>query len=206
VITVTSQRGDSDSTAPFWIGVAPKQNMVVDSSQKTFYTHRYGDLVSTDPIVVNNTVGELQFSKPASTQLYWDTATGVMSYPNSKWSTGTPTYSTTITDEFNRTITFTWSAEFRPALVAKAAAATASQYKSYTLKEPVLKPTVTGLLGNATWTVTDLPDGLSIDPTSGAVHGTISATAATGDYNVTYTITDSKDGKTASASGTITVL
>jgi hypothetical protein len=220
VMTVTSQRGDTDSTAPFWLGVAPKDPIVAVAAQKAVYYFRLGDYFATDPILIQNPLGNYTFAAPTYVSLNTG-ATGTSGTPmnsttgvwgaivatNTGWVNAPYNYTTTITDEFGRTGTFTWFADWRGALNATAAASLASLDKAYTAASPVVKPTVTGLAGNATWAVTGLPTGLTFDPSTGAVYGTIdSSKVAGGSYTATFQVTDTWDNRPVSINAVITVV
>lgn len=212
VITVTSQRGDTDRTAPFWIGVAPAAPIQVVATQKSSYISRLGAYFATDPIAIVNPFGAYTYSRATysggTSSLPMDTNTGVwggLVATSSSWANNGRNYSTTITDEFNRTGTFTWYADWKPALAADAVASSASLDKAYTSAEPIVKPTVTGLIGNASWVVEGLPAGLSYDPVIGSIYGTASsATVAVGAQTVTFKVKDDYDGVEASKAATIT--
>jgi hypothetical protein len=219
-MTVTSQRGDTDSTAPFWLGVAPKDPIVAVAAQKAVYYFRLGDYFATDPILIQNPLGNYTFAAPTYVSLNTG-ATGTSSTPmnsttgvwgamvatNTGWVNVPYNYTTTISDEFGRTGTFTWFADWRNALKATASTASVSLDKAYTVASPVVKPTVTGLAGTATWTVTGLPEGLSYDSTSGAIYGTAkSGVVSVGSYTVSFIVKDTWDNMPVSTTAVVTVV
>lgn len=77
--------------------------------------------------------------------------------------------------------------------------------KVYDAASPLKTAGVSGLLGTATWSATGLPDGLTIDPSTGAIVGTITSSSQVGDYDITVTVDDSVDGATSSKNAVITV-
>ncbi len=192
-VTVTSQRGRSDTTKPFWIGIAPKDPLAVAATQKAAYKFRLFAPMATDPLAMTNYVGNLTFTKVTNTQLLFNTANGVWSHSGvgqteSAWL-GTFSYVSRITDEFNRTVDTTVSSTWVKALVVGDKSAT------YTAGElvTVTPATVTNLTGAAVYSSTDLPAYLSLNPTTGVVSGTVPANV-TGDIKFKVKVTDSGDG------------
>lgn len=196
VMTVTSQRGDSDSTAPFWIGVAPKYDMVVNAAQKTHYKWRMNSAFASDAVAVDNVIGNLTFSKP-NTILDWAGATGVLSYPawnTSSWVKKGVAYATKITDEFNRNITWNWTADFLNDLVVSSTEKVVSPQETFA-NSTVATVTASGIYGTLSYTMVGLPDGLSYNSQTGVVSGTLDAKYKDGDLiPVTVTVADSYDG------------
>jgi hypothetical protein len=212
VITVTSQRGDTDSTSPFWIGVAPSKPLAIAPTQRVTYDPRVFKDFRSDELDVQNYIGDLTFVKASSTRLDFDTDTGsyyklgsqqLSDYPSSTYNL----YTSRVTDEFGRVVTHQISVKFTAAIKVTAAAATINIDKDYPASTPVVTPVVTNVLGNASWSVTGLPAGLTFDPLTGKITGNApSSTVAAGAYNVTYTAQDEFDGSEGSYVGTITVV
>lgn len=101
-------------------------------------------------------------------------------------------------------ITFTVAA--RDALFVSAIpATTAVGNRDYTAQAPLLTATATNLAGTPTWSATGLPTGLAINPTTGAVTGKVSDGALQGDHDVTISVVDTVNGKTASTSFKLTL-
>ncbi|WP_327210269.1 putative Ig domain-containing protein [Rhizobium leguminosarum] len=195
VITVTSAKGVSSSTAPFWFGIAPAAALKVSASQKTSYTYRLDEGFATDPIVVDNAIGKLTFSKPAGSGANWNSDTGVLSWPGaqpSNWFTGTGSHwdqPTTVTDEFNRTVPFVFATSHLYPVTVTVAQSSISVDRGATLTNANL-PTAAGVYGSKSFALAGLPEGLSYSATTGTVSGTVSATAAIKDYTVTVTGSD----------------
>ncbi len=211
VITVTSQRGDSDATKPFWIGAAPSKALDVDSAQRVTYDPRVMQDFRSDALAVINYIGNLTFTKGSTTRLDLDATTGsyyklgslqAADYAGSVYNQ----YVANITDEFGRTASFAISAKFIPAVKVTAAAATIGVDKDYAESAPAMTPSVTNIVGSVTWRAEGLPAGLTIDPSSGKVTGNaVSENVTVGTYNVTFTAEDSFDGNVGSAVVKITV-
>lgn len=111
-VTVTSQRGDSDSTAPFWIGVQPKGSITLAADQNlAAYVHKGDATIVSSPLRWLNTVGTLthvQISGPAMTINSSDgTLIVPTSNPTSGWPVGSYAYGIQVSDEFGRTATTT---------------------------------------------------------------------------------------------------
>ncbi len=197
-ITVTSARGDSDTTSTFWIGVAPKDPMAVNVAQKTHYKWRMNVPIVSDPIVVDNVVGILSFSKPTNTELNWDTTTGVISYPawnKAAWVKDGLSYTTKITDEFNRTLNWTFTADFKTQFAVENWGAPYAPGSSVSVYPPVI---ASGAPGSLVFSSDDIPAYLSINPTTGVVSG-VMPVDATGRISFTVKVVDSVDGASASA-------
>lgn len=210
-VTVTGADGSSDTTAPFWIGVAPAGDLAVSESQKFVYVLRHNMAFATDPVVVENSIGDLTFSRPDDITSGWNSATGVWALPGGgqpeEWLGEAATHIVTIADEFGRSVSWSFATQFTESIVAAATDSNAYIGTAYTASNPVAVPTADGVLGIASWSATGLPSGLTVDGTTGIVTGTIpEATVADGDtFAVVFSVTDSYDGKTASATATITV-
>jgi hypothetical protein len=115
--------------------------------------------------------------------------------PDAKDVNKTLTPRITVTDAHKLTTetTFTW--QILPALVVSAAATQVSAVGSLV---DVTTNSASGGLGPYTWTAKDLPDGLTIDPATGAVRGRPTTVKV---YPVVLTVTD-----TIGSSTSVTVL
>jgi hypothetical protein len=195
VMTVTSPRGIADSTTPFWIGVAPAAAMVVDAGQQVDYLFRLNNAFATKPIVVNNTIGILTFAKPA-TSLRWDTATGVWSYGASGqskgWVNNKNSYTTTISDEFNRTTSFTYTGDFVAALKLNPVGKGFVPNVQLTTSTPVVE----GKIGTLSFALVNAPAWASVNPDTGVITATLPTSAS---QSFEMTVTDTADGATSTA-------
>jgi hypothetical protein len=138
-----------------------------------------------------------------------DPNTGVFTFDfvTNPTSTGTYLRPLRITDDFGRTYDFPLTVIVQPALKPTVAAASVTADKAYTAATPVVKPSVTGIVETASWVVTGLPTGLTFDPSTGAVYGTIdSSKVANGNYTATFQVNDTWDNKPISTSAVITVV
>ncbi len=211
VITVTSARGDSDSTAPFWIGVAPKEALKVSDAQKKDYVIRVTDTTwKTDEIVLENLVGNATFDYGSQTldkNWRFDTKTGVFSQigaisASGKW----PVYANAI-DEFNRKAVWNGSWEFLPSVTITIPSVYMTPGFDYVATEPGATANVIGIKGTATYNVTGLPEGLSFDPATKTVIGRLELQKYPDGtvFNVTAKVTDDYDGAYGTGNFTITV-
>ncbi len=204
-ITVT-ENGQSDSTAPFWLGVTPASPLSLVAGQPNSYTVRAGTTHVTNPIQVSNAVGTLTFSTPSGIpSSAWDSQTGVLTWSNA--DAGSKTYSTTVKDEFDRTAPFSFSVNYLPALSVN----TLTQVDligtwSYSGSTIVRKPTAEGVLGAATWEAYDTPLGINYDVDTGVISGTVTSSAQQGEHNVTLLVVDDTDYSNAFGQLTVNVL
>lgn len=202
VITVTSQVGDSDSTAPFKFGIRPDQPLAVASAQKTDYLFRLNSEWATDPIEVRNAGGDVTFSRPVSS-FTWDNDSGAFSAEagsqSAAWITGKDapaTYITQVADEFGRSVQFS----FRVAIVGELAAAAADQSVSVGQSAYSAKPvTVSNAIGSLSYSYEGLPSGFTYDPSTGRISGDATTLSPGSAYAVTATVTDDGDGATDDA-------
>ncbi|MCS4090125.1 putative Ig domain-containing protein [Rhizobium sp. BK176] len=189
VITVTSATG-SAKTAAFWIGAAPSAAMQVASTQKKSYLLRLNKDFATDPIVVDNAIGNLTFSKPSAATT-WNTTTGVWSNAatgqSATWVNKPATLTTNITDEFARTTSFSFDKDFVAALTLGYSTTT------FVSNSPATSatPTVGGGRGTLSFALQNAPDYVSIDANTGAVTATLPTAAG---QSFTASVTDSWDG------------
>lgn len=203
-LTATSQ-GKSDTTAPFWIGAAPAVSLTVASTQKRSYTVSTGSSFSTDAISVENTVGDVTFSKPAGVfGASWNESSGVLS--TTPAVSGTQSYTTSVSDEFGRAIAFTFDVTAQSGLtMAELAALTIEGERTYDGSTTVRLPWVTGNSGQLNWNVTGLPSGLDYNLVSGAISGSVSDGALQGSHDVSVEATDTSNNQKVSKSFTVAV-
>ncbi|MCS4089465.1 putative Ig domain-containing protein [Rhizobium sp. BK176] len=197
-IKVTAQNGDSSETPAFWFGVAPKDPIVPTAGQKTSYTARVGSTFTSDKPLFDNVIGNLTYAMVQSVgRGAFDTTTGIFTHPVLlPTDAGTWPITVVVTDEFGRTGTLALTQAVVAQLTISQTSFAFDKNATYT---KVLAPTVSGVFGTASFVVTGLPSGITYDTATGAISGRIDAAvsdAAT--FTVTWTVTDSKDGKTAS--------
>jgi alpha-tubulin suppressor-like RCC1 family protein len=209
-ITVTSVEGAVDSTAPFWLGVRPATPMTVAATQNDVYVFRLGDAFETSPVDIEGTIGDLQFSSPSTITDGWDPETGVWSQDGSLQTAADiskPTsHTTTVIDEFGRTVDWSFIVDFADQLKAEAPEITAYYDVTYTAEQPLATLSTKGLLGVSKWTAAGLPNGLVLDETSGAITGAVSTTSLYTDgqeFDVPLSVTDSFDGSYSEAEAKI---
>lgn len=214
VITVTSQRGDSTKTNPFWVGMVPKLPLAASPTQRTSYAIRYDELWDSDPLTMINYVGNLTFSKgnqTVATNWSFDTADGqfhqksasTASVLTNQPAAGWPIY-IDVTDEFNRTARFWYNQLFlSPLTVTTVASGSVPRNVDVT---NYYAPTVVGGYGKVMFTATGLPTGMTIDGATGAISGKVPETVAFGTvFNITVTATDDYAASPRSKSATYPV-
>ncbi|MNU37780.1 putative Ig domain protein [compost metagenome] len=210
VITVTSASGASDSTQPFWIGVAPEAALALAAGQTGPINIRRDDTVINSPApVFSNAVGTLTFTMSASIPNYYSINAAGSVVPVGSISTlplGWYQAYTTVTDEFGRQLAFTRDMYVRDPLIIQPVANPVKVTIGGTLSN--LKITsVTALWGNTTavhagdgkgiYSVQGLPSGWTFDASTGTVSGPVSGND--GDtVNLTVSVTDPGDGLTKS--------
>jgi hypothetical protein len=208
VITVTSQRGDTDSTTPFWIGVAPKDAMAIPSGFKTAFSVRKGSILDTTDLQWNNSIGNLTHVKVSGDNAFSvASSTGRVNAVNTttNWTVGTYPVGIRVTDEFNRTATTTVKVTVSGVLTVTGPYA---QVMLNVADSDIFTPTVAGLLGTVTYTVTGLPQGIDYDAATGRIYGMLDTSKYTyneTEWSVTVTVSDSGDGALASADGTLKI-
>jgi hypothetical protein len=204
-ITVTAD-GQSDTTAPFWLGVTPANPLTLVAGQTNSYTVRAGTSHTTNPIQVSNAVGTLNFSTPNGIPSYaWDSLSGVLTWMRS--DAGSETFNTTVMDEFDRTAPFSFSVNYLPALsVNSLAQVDLIGTWSYNDSTIVRQPTAEGVLGAATWQAFDEPSGINYDVETGVISGAVNNSAQQGEHNVTLLVIDDTDYSNAFGQLTINVL
>jgi hypothetical protein len=203
-ITVSSPHGNTDTTRPFWFAVQPQGTIWARPGQTDEYRNRVGTLLATDAPIFDNTVGNVLYTAtgiPAGMTI--DAATGVVS--------GTPTTAATWTvivtarDAASRTATFTYKIVSQGVLTLTLAKPTVGVNigQTYTALNA---PTATNIGGAAAYTAVGLPQGLSVNPSTGAIDGSPSNTIANNtQFPVTIRLTDNFDGGWKEISYTLTV-
>jgi hypothetical protein len=203
---IVSENGETDTTAPFWLGVIPANSLSLVQGQTSSYTVRAGTPYTTNAIQVSNAVGTLNFSKPATIPAYaWDSLTGALTWVRS--DAGSDTFNTVVTDEFDRSAPFSFNVNYLPALsVNQLAQVDLIGTLAYNDSSIVRQPTAEGVLGAATWDVFDTPAGINFDIASGVISGTVANSSQQGEHNVTLLVVDDTDYSNAFGQLTINVL
>lgn len=205
VITVTSQMGDVDSTAPFWIGVAPKDPITAKAGQATENKIRVGAAFNGIVPQFDNLIGSPTFAKVSgNTMVTVEMATGKLatSGSTSSWVAGTYQYVIGVTDEFARTGQITQTIKVTPALsLTVESVMTIDRTLTYS---DVYTPKTTNVVGTQSFVVTGLPNGFTFNASTGAILGKAAAQYVDSDtFTVNYTVTDSDDGATKTASASL---
>ncbi|MCS4089173.1 Ig domain-containing protein [Rhizobium sp. BK176] len=203
VIGVSNDTGSSQ-TAAFIFGIQPSTAMSGAAGQVTSYAYRVGDVVSIPAPVFNNTWGTITYTatpRPAGTTM---STAGVLS--GTTTAAGTSNVVTTVTDVFGRTATFTYTVVVRAALTIKVSSP-ATLIEQGTAYSAINLPTVTNAGGTTKFDVVGLPAPLTFSTSTGAISGNIPVnTYANGaTFPVEVTVTDTTDGKTATATYTLNV-
>ena len=194
VLTVTSKQGISSSTAPFWLGVAPADPITLAQGQPLEFVLRgSNDFGDVGPIF-DNVAGKALHTIQAftgSVQYEFDRSTGALT-PIGEWPEGRYGIYQTVHDEFSR-----MAGVWRYFTVGKALSLTGTDVNTYTGRPMNSVPTVSaaGVVGTATYSISGLPSGLTFDPATGSISGSVTAE---GSYPLTISVTDSSDGSTAS--------
>jgi hypothetical protein len=207
VITATTERGDKASITPFWLGIQPKDPIVIAAGQKPHYYVRFAGAYVTDPLVFLNTYGKVTFTNVQGLASPMNPTNGVYSeasvgagalpQPAGGWPEDA-----IVTDEFGRTGTFRTYLDVLPALTFTPPAAMTFNVGDAGVTSGV--PTTTGIIGTRTFSASGMPSWLSLNA-NGSVTGTPPAGTATGTSSFTVTVTDLIDNQSKSATYTITV-
>lgn len=210
-ITVTAQNGASDTTAPFWIGVAPQEPMTVAANQTKYYVIRGDKPWSSEPIRVENTLGTVTFSNGGvwmPSQWSFNSVNGVWSAgptPESEaflYSNPTPDghpTTTYFTDEFGRSGSF-----LQYHKLVRGLSVTANQTTSLPIGQYVSGinvPVVASQAGTVSFSATGLPNGIIVNASTGALEGTLSTNIYPNQtWSVTLTVRDTYNGGEDTAS------
>ncbi|TLX17111.1 putative Ig domain-containing protein [Rhizobium sp. MHM7A] len=202
VITVTSQQGDVDSTAPFWIGVAPQGSITATAGQQTENKVRVAGTLNGIAPQFDNVIGNLTYSKVSGNSSFGvESGTGKLLAltATSGWAVGTYPVVIQVSDEFGRTAQLTQTVKVIGALtITVEGAITLDRAITY---NNVYTPVLANLVGASSYVVTGLPVGLTFDPTTGALSGKVSDQYLDTDkFPVTFTVTDAYDGASKSGS------
>lgn len=194
VITVTSAKGASSSTIPFWLGVAPSDPIVPTVGQPLTFVIRDGSEFPKTPALFDNVMGEGRHMIQASPGVPYDfdRSTGSITATGS-WPEGRHWFYQTVDDEFGRRGVIS-----RYFVVGKGLALSGTDVKAVVGRQMASVPTATatGVIDKASYVVSGLPSGTTYDPATGTISGAVSAE---GSYPLTVSVTDSADGATASA-------
>ncbi|TLX16564.1 putative Ig domain-containing protein [Rhizobium sp. MHM7A] len=196
VMTVTSERGDSDSTAPFWFGIAPEKDMVAVSGQR--FSVRKGQTLQTDAPKFENAIGKLTYGYVSGNSAIGVNATTgslVSGQPTSTWTAGDYPITIRATDEFGR---------YADAAIVLTA------YEALTLDAPDISLgvgeiatrklfTVNGI-GALDIAVSGVPSFVVLDSATQTISGTVPAEAVGNAYNISVTVTDGQDGSSITKS------
>ncbi len=185
MITVSSSNNDSSTTNPFKMLIAPKDAMAFSSTANSFYLHP--GFTGTVDLSVKNAVGAVTYTTQA-----WS-ATFTVNYNNgdqtmliSSVMSGTQYLTVKVTDDAGRTTSKVFNFTV---------GALGVTYPSTTLVQnatvtSVNAATAINANGPLTYQFSGLPDGLTFDPTTGAISGT---PTTVGTYNAVLTLTDTFD-------------
>jgi hypothetical protein len=196
-IRVTSARGDTDVTLPFWFGVQPDGPIVARAGQKTTYVHRLGKVFKSDVPLFDNTFGKVSYSKKSgSTALVVDTTSGTASYVSNVVNVKLPLV-ITVKDEFGRTGDLDIQVEVLQDLVVTHSAIVVQLDKDFSKS---FEPTITGAKSTVTSVISGLPRGATY------ANSTFTGKFAEADgykkgetYSATITTTDPYDNETVSS-------
>jgi hypothetical protein len=174
--------------------------MAAATGQQQSYTTRIGDSFASSAPSFDNTVGTVTYTqtgKPSA--LSFNASTGVLS--GTPTATGTFTIVVTAKDSTGRTATFTYTLSIKAAFTLTVTPIVLfSDDPTATGTSPA---TVAGAVGTLTFDYQNLPSGLSFDPSTGAISGTV--TSGEGVYTATASVNDSFGNKTVSQSLKINV-
>ncbi len=206
IITVTSERGDTTTTKPFWFGVKPKGDITARAGQKEQYVLRLDKAYTTDAPLFDNTYGILAYSGGTlgfTPNTSFSTTTGVLTHgilnpaDAVRVMTNQPTdgwpQEITVTDEFGRTGKLAYKLKYAPALSASMLDIYRIPASTLTEAQSTDIPSSSGVIGTKSFSYAGLPAGLLYNASTGAIYGTMPA--ITDPVAVTGTITDSSDGE-----------
>jgi hypothetical protein len=207
-ITVTSARGDADTTNPIWFGVKPAGDITATANQKTTYAMRGDQTSTTNAPLFDNTYGTLAFSTTQQgTVVAVNTSTGVVTKApfNSSAIAGQPTdgwpIDLQVTDEFDRKGTLRIYAKLYLGITITAK--TSVYMTPLVANDDLNPPTVANVYGTKSFSSDNLPSWMTLNPTTGAISGTPPANALGLALPITVTVTDSLDAATKSVTYTL---
>lgn len=185
VITVTSRKGDSSATNPFWLGIQPKGELTL-ATDPYEVSGRPGQTVTFPAPVRGNSFGRLNFVKIQADQPWVsiDSESGAITAslpsdlaPSSNWM------SFAAYDQFGR------FAGFNHIVRVVAAPTISYDSKVFVLNDyDSLAPKASNILEGTIFSIApSLPQGLSINTTTGVISGTAVTETAALDYTVTLT-------------------
>lgn len=192
-ISVVSQRGDGDVTRKFWIGVAPEEALQAEAGQTTNYSFRVKRQGTTRPIIVENYIGLLSFSRATPSGMVLDPSSGSLSVPDDIVA-GKYSDTVHVVDEFGRSFDFGTEIQLLPRITLSVATVPAKilvgeKYKS------IRAVTLGNTFGITSFKATGLPGGWTLNDTTGAISGSFDKND-TAERTVSLTVTDSFDGET----------
>ena len=182
---------------------AKDANQLVGTADLVWNINPPPSLTATNQMTSVGTQVSVTPSMSGGTAPYQWTATGLPTglaiNPSTGEITGKPavaavdktvTVKVTVTDHYNLTadVQFTW--QIVPALVVSVA----PQASPVGSAVDLTTNSASGGFGTYTWSVKDLPAGLTLDPATGAVRGTPTTVK---DYTVVYTVTDQIGSRTS---------
>lgn len=198
-IRVTSERGETDITAPFWLGIAPEGDLTLVAGQPSSFNVRRGSPLETTAPQWNNFIGNASYLRMSGNTAFGVNATNgqiIGLTPTSGWGVGTFPVQARLTDEFGRVSNFNRNVLVLNALGLTQVVNTVSLEADFN-KTPFF--TASGVVGTATWNVVGLPIGLSFDAATGTISGNADDSYASGtEFLLTVTVTDSFDGASIS--------
>jgi hypothetical protein len=199
-ITVTSQPGDSDTTSPFWFGIAPEKDLVAVAGQR--FSVRKGQVLQTSAPKYENVTGTLTYAYVnGNSSIGVNAKTGSLQsgQPTSTWTVGDYPITIRATDELGR---------FADAkIVLTAYEALTLQATDFSLGTGEVYDrklfSATNVIGGADYEVTGVPSFLTFNPSTQTISGTVPADAGGSAYPITVKVTDRADNSSATKSFTI---
>lgn len=195
VMTVTSPRGETDSTAPFWFYIVPSQEVAFVAAPSAFKVHA-GVEKEDIPVNAQYALGDVTYriasSSGVARTVTLDQLAATMNIVAN--TEGAVVVNVMATDEVGRTASKRFDIESVNVTVAYTPV-NAESGMDYTGS----LPTVSEAFGEVSYSFEGLPSGLTFDPVTGLVTGKTDVDANL--YPVTVTATDLSDD----AKGSITV-
>lgn len=198
-VNVTAPNGVTTKTVPFTVTVMPRTGITFAEGQKTSYIARQGRAFISEPMVAENTWGTVTWSQVSGPSgLLVNGANGVVSGdPAILVNTGGVVV-LQVRDALDRTANFSFGVIKTADLIVT----NSTQVLTENVEATLSRPTVSGLLGTATYSYSGLPTGLSMQA-DGSVTGT---PTMGGVYPVTVTVTDSYDNYSTSMTFQVQVI